>query len=53
MTKKIPLDRLREISRQRSIRSVQPPLHIGDAPRHLDDADPIQIEWPIGTTLWL
>ena len=47
MTKRIPLDRLREISKQRSIRSAHVPQERCDLPNRLDDAGPVRIEWPI------
>lgn len=52
MSKKIPLERLREISRQRSIHHVD-----ADPSRRVEiDAGtqpPLAAEWPIRSSLWL
>jgi hypothetical protein len=53
MTKRIPLDRLREISRQRSIRGEHVPPVRSDEPDPPDGVEPDRIEWPIRTSLWL
>jgi hypothetical protein len=46
MTKRIPLDRLRDISKQRSIRSAHMP-QIRSEPDHPNDGEPVRFEWPI------
>lgn len=50
MTKRIQLDRLREISKQRSIRGALAPQDHGDKPTHDDDTERLRAEWPIQTS---
>jgi hypothetical protein len=47
MTKRIPLDRLREISRRRSTRSATMPGIRSDEPEQADSAEPPPCEWPV------
>jgi hypothetical protein len=47
MTKRIPLDRLREISRQRAIRRPHVLQRQGSQADAADEAEPRIIEWPV------
>jgi hypothetical protein len=47
MTKRIPLDRLREISRRRSTRSATMPGIRSDEPEQADSPEPLPFEWPV------
>lgn len=51
MSKKIPLERLRHISKQRSIRSQEIAPDPATEPGH--QAQPLAAEWPIRSSLWL
>lgn len=52
MSKKIPLDRLREISKQRSIRSTTLQEWPVDE-RSSEDPGSLEAEWPIRSSVWL
>jgi hypothetical protein len=53
MTKRIALDRLREISGQRSIRRAQLLPIRSENSDQTDDAEPGRVEWPIRSSLSL
>jgi hypothetical protein len=53
MSKKIPLDRLREIARQRSQRSPDWPQDHYAELIHPNDKGFPHVEWPIERSLWL
>jgi hypothetical protein len=50
MSKKISLERLRDISRQRPIRNPWQPLVRTD---EVPDPDQAPVEWPIRSSMWL
>jgi len=48
MTKEVPLGRLRDISRQKSIRRpILVPLPIEGVEERDDDFEPTKVEWPV------
>jgi hypothetical protein len=47
MTKRIPLDRLRDISKQRSIRSPQVLQRGSEQTDERERTEPNRIEWPL------
>jgi len=52
MAKRIPLDRLRDISRQRSIRTPHPAQRPEDS-SEANAPELEKIEWPIRASFWL
>lgn len=52
MTKRIPLERLRDVSRQRPLREPRHPQK-SDLPDRLENHEPAQVEWPVPACLWL
>ena len=52
MAKRIPLDRLRDISRQRSIRTPHPAQRPEDS-SEANAPELEKIEWPIRASVWL
>lgn len=51
MSKKVRLERLREISKQRSVRTLHGENR--DVEAGTDSGAPLEDEWPIRSSLWL